>query len=326
LSIYLYNCFKQLFDKLPILKYKESTSEKRRVEEMITHTKDGFQAEGEAVLITGCSSGIGRATAVELARHGFTVFATLRKQADANSLQNLLEPNLIPIQPLDLTNLEQIPAVAETVANELERRGQPGLYALINNAGAGAISPIELMDLELFRIEVDARLVGAVAMIQAFLPMIRRQPGSRILWITTPANIPTSYVTNIHACDFAVNCIARTLDLELKQWHIPTIMIRCGGIKTSAGLNTTSEVKALLQKEPRQRVEPYIPALQKWSREMSKFDEKRTEADKVANLIRKVLGTKAPRRRYSIGYLAGAAAFLESLPQVLADGILKSRV
>jgi NAD(P)-dependent dehydrogenase (short-subunit alcohol dehydrogenase family) len=292
---------------------------------MITHQMDGFHAEGEGVLITGCSSGIGRTTAITLAKHGFTVFATVRKLTDAEALRSLHEPNLIPVCPLDLAKLEQIPAVAETVAAELERRKQKGLYALINNAGAGSVAPIELIDLEQLRKELEARILGAVAMIQAFLPTIRRQHG-RILWVTTPAIIPTLYVTSIHACDFAVNCIARTLDLELKEWQIPVIMIRCGGIKTPAGLNTIAEVDRLLQKETSERIALYQPALQKWGKEMADFDKKRTEADEVAAVILKALGAKSPKKRYSIGYMANAATFLEKLPQPAADWILKTRV
>ncbi len=291
---------------------------------MITHTVEGYHAMGEGVLITGCSSGIGRATAVTLAQHGFTVFASVRTASDAQALQSLQFPNLIPIFPLDLIHLEQIPIVVDMVATKLERRGQKGLYALINNAGAGNISPIELMDLGQFRIELEARLLGATAMVQAFLPMLRKV-GGRIMWITTPAIIPTPYVTSIHACDFAVNCIVRTLNLELKQWNILTTMIRCGGIKTPSALNTTSEVDWLLQKEPLERVEPYKQSLQKWSKEMTGFDEKRTEAGKVAELILKALSAKSPKRRYSIGHMAHAAAFLEALPQPVTDWILKMR-
>ena len=68
-------------------------------------------AQGEAVLITGCSSGIGRALALYLARHGFIVFATVRKEIDAEDLRRLNEPNLIPICPLDRAKRERIPVV-----------------------------------------------------------------------------------------------------------------------------------------------------------------------------------------------------------------------
>ncbi|HTX79552.1 MAG TPA: SDR family NAD(P)-dependent oxidoreductase [Longilinea sp.] len=275
----------------------------------------------KSVLITGCSSGIGLATARRLADNGFTVFATVRKEADAQRLRNLHEPNLVPICPLDLTRLEDIPAVAETVQTELQRRGQPGLYALINNAGGGSVAPIELMNLKVFQTEVQTRLVGWVAMVQAFLPLLRQGSG-RILWIVTPAIFPTPYVASIHACDFAVNCLARTLDIELKPWDIPNIQIRCGGIKTEKGLQTTAEVDAILQHP---KADLYRERLDKWSQEMAEFDLKRTEPGLVAQTVQKALQAEHPKRRYAIGYMTGAAAFLEALPQPLTDAILKMR-
>ncbi len=289
---------------------------------MIMHRSNGRQAQGEGVLITGCSSGIGRAAAIRLAQRGFTVFAAVRKETDAADLRSLREPNLIPVCPLDLTQLEQISRVAETVTGELERRGQTGLYALINNAGGGTVAPIELMDLDKFRIELQARVLGSVAMVQAFLPLLRQANG-RIVWIVTPATIPTPYVTSIHACDFAVNCVARTLDLEVK--NIPNILIRCGGIKTPAGLRTTADVETCLQSAPRERAALYEQALRAWGKDMAEFDARRTEAEAVAEIILKALSAHNPKRRYSIGYMAGFAALLEALPQPAADWILNKR-
>jgi NAD(P)-dependent dehydrogenase (short-subunit alcohol dehydrogenase family) len=280
--------------------------------------------DGRGALITGCSPGIGRETAVKLAEHGFTVFATVRKEADAENLRNLKILNLVPVCPVDLTNLDPITNAAKMVADELNRRGKKGLYALINNAGGGSPAPVELMALDPFHRELQTRILGSVAMVQAFLPLIRQASG-RILWIMTPALIPISYVTSIHACDFALNCVARTLDIELKPWRIPNIMIRCGGIKTPAGLRTTADVGAIFQKEPHERVALYQKALHKWAKDMAKFDERRTEPEKVAQVVLKALSTKRPKRRYSIGYMAKAASFLEALPQSLADGILKLR-
>ena len=101
---------------------------------VIERRANRIDAEGEAVLITGCSSGIGRAIALGLAKHGFTVFASVRKEADAESLRRLDEPNLVPVCPLDLTRLEHIKHAADTVVHELERRGKKGLYALVNTA------------------------------------------------------------------------------------------------------------------------------------------------------------------------------------------------
>lgn len=283
-----------------------------------------FLNQDKAVLITGCSSGIGRQTAITLAKHGLIVFATVRKELDAENLRDLGMSNLMPICPLDLTNLEQISNVAKLVEHKLSLSGVKGLYSLVNNAGGGSPAPVELMDLDEFRRELQTRVLGAVAMAQAFLPLIR-EGGGRFVWIMTPALIPTPYVTSIHACDFAVNCIARTLDIELKQWRIPNIMIRCGGIKTPAGLRTTSDMKELLQNAAPERGALYEQALWKWEKDMAEFDEKRTEPKQVAEVILKVLSARRPRRQYSVGYMAGAANILESLPQSLADSILKMR-
>jgi NAD(P)-dependent dehydrogenase (short-subunit alcohol dehydrogenase family) len=284
----------------------------------------GSLVDGRGVLITGCSSGIGRETAVKLAKHGFTVFATVRKEADAENLRNLNIPNLVPVCPVDLTNFDNITNAAKLVADELNRRGKKGLYALINNAGGGLPAPVELMELDKFHRELQTRILGSVAMVQAFLPLIRQASG-KIVWIMTPALIPTPYVTSIHACDFALNCIARTLDIELKPWSIPNIMIRCGGIKTPAGLRTTTDVEAILQKGSDERVALYEKALHKWAEDMAEFDEKRTEPDKVAEIVLKALSAKRPKRQYSIGYMAKAASFLEAMPQSVADWILKLR-
>ena len=278
----------------------------------------------KAVLVTGCSSGIGRELALSLARRGYVVFATVRTKPAAAGLRALEIPGLIPISPVDLTDPAQIADSVRTVAYELRSRGIGGLYALVNNAGGGTPAPIELMDLEMFQREFTTRLRGSVAMVQACLPLIRRGRG-RILWIMTPALIPTPYVASIHACDFAVDCIARTLEIELKAWAIPVVRIKCGGIRTPAGLRTTSDVEAVLQHGDPERVPLYAQALRRWGTEMAAFDRKRTPAEQVADTVLRALAARQPKRRYSVGYMSAAARVLEALPASLADSMLKMR-
>jgi NAD(P)-dependent dehydrogenase (short-subunit alcohol dehydrogenase family) len=149
-----------------------------------------------------------------------------------------------------------------------------------------------------------------------------RKASGRILWIMTPALIPTPYVTSIHACDFAANCLVRTLDIELSPWRIPVVQIRCGGIKTPNSLKATPLSEAL-RRHP--RFDLYRQKLEQWAKEMTEFDQKRTEPLKVAQAVEAALGPSHPRRSYSVGHMASAAAFLEALPQPLADAILKMR-
>jgi NAD(P)-dependent dehydrogenase (short-subunit alcohol dehydrogenase family) len=277
--------------------------------------------DDRGVLVTGCSSGIGRSIAQRLARGGWTVFATVRREKDRESLLSLGEKNLVPVCPFELTEVDRISRVMDFVGAELARRGLPGLYALVNNAGGGSVAPIELLDLSLFELELKARLVGTVGLVQKALPLLRKG-GGRIVWIVTPAIIPTPYVADIHACDFAVNCVVRTLGIELAPWEIPCVQVRCGGIRTGKGLGTTKEVESLLRHP---KADLYRERLEAWSRAMAEFDGRRTAPEKVAMLVEKALRSRFPRKRYSVGYMHRAAAFLESLPQCWVDRILSSR-
>jgi NAD(P)-dependent dehydrogenase (short-subunit alcohol dehydrogenase family) len=284
----------------------------------------GKPEASKAVLVTGCSSGIGRAAAGLLARRGFTVFAGVRKESDAGDLRGWGLPDLVPVCPLDLARRDHIGAAAEEVERELGRRSLPGLYAVIHNAGGGGVAPIEWMDLDGFQTELQARVVGTVALTQAALPLLRRGRG-RILWIMTPGLMPTPYVASIHACDFAVSCIARTLEIELKPWNIPNVMIRCGGIRTRAGMRTSLEVEELLRRQSKETLPLYESRMMEWKRDMAAFDAKRTDPAKVAEVIHRALISENPRRRYSVGHLASAAALIEDLPSAWADAVMKSR-
>ena len=166
--------------------------------------------------------------------------------------------------------------------------------------------------------------MGALALVQAFLPSIRRAAG-RILWIATPGLIPTPYVTGIHACDFAVNCIARTLALELGAAGPPVVLIRCGGIRTRAGMSTNEDLAAGIAGAAPERRALYAEKLESWSRSMNDFDTHRSDPERVAGVIERALSASRPRKRYRVGHMSGAAAFLEALPQPLADRILGSR-
>jgi NAD(P)-dependent dehydrogenase (short-subunit alcohol dehydrogenase family) len=81
--------------------------------------------------------------------------------------------------------------MVDQISAELANRGQNGLYALVNNAGGGSIAPVELMDVVKFHVELQARILGPVALLQALLPRIREARG-RVVWIVTPAHSPIS--------------------------------------------------------------------------------------------------------------------------------------
>jgi NAD(P)-dependent dehydrogenase (short-subunit alcohol dehydrogenase family) len=276
-----------------------------------------------AVFVTGTSSGIGQAIALRLTEAGYAVFASVRKDEDRRRLEDLGNSGLTVICPLDMTRLDQIETAAATLAGELSRRGLT-LHAFVSNAGGGAPAPIELIDPDMMNGELGARITGPIALLQKILPLLRATRG-RILWISTPAIIPTPYVASIHACDFAVNCLSRTLDIELAKWKIPSVMIRCGGVKTPAGLRTVEEVERLLDSADPEGRALYGSALRSWAAEMVEFDKQRIPAEEVAEIALRAVAAEKPKRRYSVGHMARLAALLEALPQPIADRILKRR-
>lgn len=282
---------------------------------------DLLELSGECVLVTGCSSGIGRATALYLAEQGFTVFATVRKQADADALNAIELPGLVPICPLDLTIPEQIEQVARTIQAELRTRGKEGLYAIVNNAGGGGIAPIELMDLDAFRTELETRVVGPVALLQHLLPAIRQGRG-RLVWIATPALVAIPYVSSIHAPEFAMNCIAHTLQLELRRWDVPNILIKCGGIDTPSPQRSAEEFAAALGQWPPEKVQLYAQAFERLLKRLNRFDAGRTPAEDVAAAIYRALTAPHPRRIYRVGKGSRGLAVIRHLPQAWIDAIM----
>jgi NAD(P)-dependent dehydrogenase (short-subunit alcohol dehydrogenase family) len=279
---------------------------------------------GKSVLITGCSSGIGRACAIFLAEKGFTVFATVRNETGAADLKKEGIENLVPMHPFDLTIPGHLPRLAEAVTGEIEKRGQEGLYAIVNNAGGGFISPIELMDLDKFRNELETRLTGPIALLQAFLPQVRKARG-RIVWIATPGLIPLPFDSSIHACDFAVNNLARTLNIELIPWKIPVIMVRCGAMKTEGVGRTYRDLETGFKAWPVEKSGLYSKKLEEEVKKWKILDEKRSDPSEAAKMVFRALASEKPKSRYRTGYMSGAAAFLELLPQTFADFILKRR-
>lgn len=280
---------------------------------------------GAGVLITGCSSGIGRVIALHLAIRGFTVFATVRKDADFEDLRRLNQPNLVPIHPLDLSKPEHFPDVVETVQKELKARGKAGLYALINNAGGGFVTPVELMDVDQLRVELETRVVGPVALVQALLPLLRKSQG-RILWITTPGLIAIPYVSSIHACEFAANCIAQSLHLELMRWNIPNVLICCGGIKTAAAERSARELDEALKHWTSEQQALYLTAIHRLQERLARFDTNRTDPEEVARVVCEALSAKKPKRKYRVGRGANAMAMLHFMPQSVIDYVFSKMV
>ncbi len=261
--------------------------------------------ENGAVLVTGASSGIGRATALYLDRNGFQVFAGIRKQADADSLRKEASESLTPVT-IDVAEAESI-ADAKT---QIEgKAGAQGLAGLVNNAGIGHGGPIEHMDMDNFRSVIDVNLTGQVAVTKAFLPLIRQgdRPG-RIVFITSiGGRVAYPFMSPYHASKFGLEGAADSLRRELRPWGIKVVVIEPGSIDTRIWEKAGESIGEVREQMSPQAREQYGEAMEGFGAATRDTAERGIHPDKVAKVIRRALTSRFPNTRYRVGMDARGA-------------------
>ena len=194
-----------------------------------------------AVVITGTSTGIGAATAIHLAEKGFHVFAGVRRTVDGETLQARTSKPLTPLI-MDVTDEQTICAAAATVAKVV---GDRGLAGLVNNAGIAKPAPLEFQPMTDFRTQLEVNLFGPVAMIQAFLPLIRRG-GGRIVNVGSIGGMLVLPLNGAYsASKFGLRAISDALRLELRQWNIHVSLIEVAPVKSAIYGKTYAELDGL---------------------------------------------------------------------------------
>src|ERR687890_1652068 len=181
-------------------------------------------AVSHAVLITGCSSGIGRATAERLAARGWTVYATARRvEAIAD-----LEGRGCRVLALDVTDEDSMQAA---VAHVVDEQGAVG--ALVNNAGYSQSGAVEEVPLAEVRRQFETNVFGLVRMCQLVLPGMRAQRHGRIVNVSSMgANFTFPGGGFYHATKYAVEAISDALRFEVKAFGIEVVIVQPGIIRT----------------------------------------------------------------------------------------------
>lgn len=178
-----------------------------------------------AILITGCSSGIGLCVAEGLAARGYRVFATARKEQDVA----LLQAKGLEALCLDLDDSASIHAAVDEV---LARTGGT-LYALFNNAGYGQPGAVEDLSRATLRAQFETNLFGMLELTNRVLPVMRKQGEGRILQNSSVLGyIALSYRGAYNASKYAIEGISDTLRLELRGSNIHVCLIEPGPIKS----------------------------------------------------------------------------------------------
>ena len=263
-----------------------------------------------AVLVTGASSGIGRACALELDRAGYQVFATIRKEKDAESLRQAASENLTPVF-MDVTDEASVAAAANTVA---EAVGEAGLAGLVNNAGVGVFGPIEFIAADDLRRQLEINVVGQVMVTQAFLPLIRQAQGRIINIGSVGGKITMPFGGALCASKYAVEAVNDALRLELFPWGIHVILIAPGSISTLAVDRMVSDSEAVIQQFPPEGRRHYEQTFRNFVKTVAAGEKEGSPPKVVAQAVLKALTTQTPKTRYPVGANANV---LTLMPQIL---------
>ncbi|MGA2533992.1 MAG: SDR family NAD(P)-dependent oxidoreductase [Candidatus Aminicenantales bacterium] len=251
----------------------------------------------KAVLVTGASSGIGRAAALNLDRLGFTVFASVRKERDAEDLRAQASPRLTPVF-LDVTEPRTIADAEEKIRRAV---GASGLWGLVNNAGISFRAPIELVPLEDLRRLFEVNVFGHLAVTQAFLPLIRQARGRIVMISSITAMIVTSYHGPYSAGKACLNAFSDALRLEMKPFGVRVATLIYGGVRTPIWDKIETETDAVAAKFPAGYARLYAENQRKALAFFVERGRSSLSAEKSIRPIVRALTARRPKGAYFVG-------------------------
>lgn len=241
------------------------------------------------VFITGASTGIGKDTALLLAKRGMRVYAAARR---VELIEAYASDLIIPVA-LDVTDGERV----QTVVSEIvEKEGR--IDILINNAGYGSYGAIEDVPIEEGIYQFDVNVIAVARLIQAVLPSMRERKTGKIINISSIAGkIYEPLGSWYHSTKFAIEGMSDSLRVELKPHGIDVIIIEPGPIMTE--WNTIARNNLLKTSG----TGPYKEQAQALSTLLANFDQPPhgTESLVVAKVIEKSILAKKPKTRYPVG-------------------------
>jgi NAD(P)-dependent dehydrogenase (short-subunit alcohol dehydrogenase family) len=263
-------------------------------------------SEAKVALVTGVSSGIGRATAAQLAARGFRVFGTVRG-ADASPL-----PGVTPV----VLDVRDDVSVERGVAEVLAQAGR--IDVLINNAGTSIVGAIEETETAQARELFDVNFFGAVRVTRAVLPAMRAQRGGRLIFVSSVVGfLPAPFMGFYAASKHALEGYAESLDHEVRSLGIRAVLVEPGFMKTRLDKNSTTATR---------HIDDYGAARARVGASINASVASGQDPSVVAAAVADAIEAPRPRLRYPVGKGAGALARMRTfLPEWVFDRGLRRR-
>lgn len=271
---------------------------------------------GLTVLVTGATAGLGRHAASALHRRGHRVIATGR---DAAALASLRDEGLLATA-LDVTDPGSIEAAAAfaLAANE----GAPP-DVVINNAGVGVYGPLELLDDDALRMQLDVNVLGPLRVARAFLPAMRRRGRGRIVNVSSGAGrFALPYMGAYCASKFALEAASDAMRVELRPFGVEVVLIEPGVTASAFLARARPGVEALLGRSD--GYDPHLRAFLAW---LERHEAGAVDPDVVTREVIRAVEAHTPKTRYVPGRGRRVQlAVLPQLPDRLRDVLLARRL
>jgi NAD(P)-dependent dehydrogenase (short-subunit alcohol dehydrogenase family) len=260
------------------------------------------------VVISGASTGIGRATALHLKGLGFDVLAGVRREGDAPE-------GTTPVL-LDVTDPVAIDLLAQRIG------GGP-LAGLVNNAGIGIGGPVEHIPLDDWRAQFEVNLFGHVAMTRALLPALLAGHGRIVNMGSIGGRQALPLVSPYSASKFAMHGFSDSLRLELRRQGVHVALVEPGAIATEIWRKADESFEAIESDLPADIAARYRRELDGARKASDRAARHAIAADKVAATVGHALTARRPRARYVVGADARGQALIERLPAAARDRLLR---
>lgn len=271
-------------------------------------------AKGPVAAVTGASRGIGRATAVELARAGYRVMALARSLEELQSLAAEGGREGWEIVPIEM-DIADDRSRSEAIQAVMRETNGHGVDVLINNAGYGLMGAMEDISQDAIRRLFEVNVFGLLAFTQAFLPCMRERRRGRIVNLSSAAGrVSTPFTGAYSASKFALEAVSDALRLEVAPFGIQVVLIEPGPIPTHFG-------RALERAAPEGSA--YAPFFRRYIAVHDRAGWFGRSAESVAHVILRAVQSGHPRARYTITPAAKLASLERFAPTRVRDAVMR---
>jgi NAD(P)-dependent dehydrogenase (short-subunit alcohol dehydrogenase family) len=257
--------------------------------------KENPKNERKVAVVTGSSSGIGYATALQLARSGYFTFATMRNPEKGGDLIRAAKNEELPIlvEQLDVTNLDSI---KDFMSRRLAVKSSGRIDVLVNNAGYALMGSLEDLSIKEIQDQLETNLLGAIRVTQQVLPVMRAQGSGIIVNISSGVGrIGFQGLSGYVATKFALEGLSESLAYEVGPFGIKVVLIEPGVVKTKAFDNMVTG-QAALRKDS-----PYAGMLDNLNLAFKTWLDEASTPDQVAATILQAISSQEPKLRYAVG-------------------------